>query len=218
MSELKQQIVQQLPYLRRYARALTGSQKTGDGLIRDSLEHLLQNPQRFEAGGSLPLRLFKLFHGTIGHPVAAMAELGGVSDPMQRRVGERLAELSPADRQALLLVHQEGFSPAEASEILGLEMEEVERRIDHAWADLKRQPPTDVLIIEDEPVDIAARGVLLYCAPSFGKLGGIPQRAVGLRVRHDARAEDGCSRERSKQRTMYSSLHVLSPREGILDA
>ena len=152
MSELKQQIVQQLPYLRRYARALTGSQKTGDGLIRDSLEHLLQNPQRFEAGGSLPLRLFKLFHGTIGQPVAAMAELGGVSDPMQRRVGERLAELSPADRQALLLVHQEGFSPAEASEILGLEMEEVERRIDHAWADLKRQPTTDVLIIEDEPV------------------------------------------------------------------
>jgi DNA-directed RNA polymerase specialized sigma24 family protein/CheY-like chemotaxis protein len=152
MSELKHQILQQLPYLRRYARALTGSQKTGDGLIGDSLERLLQNPQNFEARGRLGLGLFKLFHGTIGRPVAAMAELTGVSDPMQRRVGERLAELSPADRQALLLVHQEGFSPAEAGEILGLEVEEVERHIDHAWADLKRQPAADVLIIEDEPV------------------------------------------------------------------
>ena len=122
MSELKQQIVQQLPYLRRYARALTGSQRAGDGLIRDSLERLLQDPQRFGADGSLRLRLFKLFHETTGQPVAAMAELGGVSDAMQRRVGERLAELSPADRQALLLVHQEGFSPAEAGEILGLKV------------------------------------------------------------------------------------------------
>jgi len=52
----------------------------------------------------------------------------------------------------LLLVHQEGFSPAEAGEILGLAVEEVERRIDGAWADLKRQPATDVLIIEDEPI------------------------------------------------------------------
>jgi DNA-directed RNA polymerase specialized sigma24 family protein/CheY-like chemotaxis protein len=152
MSELKHQIVQQLPYLRRYARALTGSQAAGDGLIRDSLESLLQNPHRLDAGGGLRVRLFRLFHETVGQPARAMAEMAGVWDPIQRRVGERLAELSPADRQALLLVHQEGFSPAEAGEILGLEIEEVERRIDHAWADLKRQPATDVLIIEDEPV------------------------------------------------------------------
>ena len=152
MSELKQQIIQQLPYLRRYARALTGSQATGDGLIRDSLEILLRDPGRLQAAGSLRLRLFSLFHETIGQPAPAMAEPAGVSDAMQRRVGERLAELSPADRQALLLVHQEGFSPAEAGEILGLAVEEVERRIDGAWADLKRQPATDVLIIEDEPI------------------------------------------------------------------
>ena len=152
MSELKQQIIQQLPYLRRYARALTGSQATGDGLIRDSLEILLRDPRRLQSGGSLRLRLFSLFHEAIGQPAPAMAELVGVSDVMQRRVGERLAELSPADRQALLLVHQEGFSPAEAGEILGLAVEEVERRIDRAWADLKRQPATDVLIIEDEPI------------------------------------------------------------------
>jgi DNA-directed RNA polymerase specialized sigma24 family protein/CheY-like chemotaxis protein len=152
MSEVKHQIAQQLPYLRRYARALTGSQKRGDRLIQDSLERLLQAPSRLAARGSLPVQLFKLFHETVEQPAVVVAEVAADSDPMQRRVGERLAELSPGDRQALLLVHQEGFSLEEAAEILGVDSAEVERRLDHAWADLKRQSPTDVLIIEDEPV------------------------------------------------------------------
>ena len=152
MTGLKNQIVQQLPYLRRYARALTGSQKTGDAYIRGCLETLLEEPQHLEGGGSLPMKLFKLFHkfaGTVETSVPAMAD---VSDPLERRVGERLVELAPRDRQTLLLVQQEGFSEAEAAEILGVDEAEVHRRTEHAWADLKRQPPTGVLIIEDEPV------------------------------------------------------------------
>jgi CheY-like chemotaxis protein len=71
---------------------------------------------------------------------------------MEHRVGERLAQLAPSDRQALLLVHQEGFSQAEAAEILGLDAAQIADHLDHAWSNLKRQPATDVLIIEDEPV------------------------------------------------------------------
>ncbi|HSY88474.1 MAG TPA: response regulator [Verrucomicrobiae bacterium] len=156
MSELKHQIIQQLPYLRRYARALTGSQQTGDQQIRFCLEALLQAPERLK-GGSLPVQLFRLFHQTVDKPVAAAAGTagagkGGAADLMERRVGERLAQLAPSDRQALLLVHQEGFSQAEAAEILGLDAAEIAQRLDHAWSNLKRQPATDVLIIEDEPV------------------------------------------------------------------
>jgi DNA-directed RNA polymerase specialized sigma24 family protein/CheY-like chemotaxis protein len=152
MPELKHQIIQQLPYLRRYARALTGSQQTGDQHIRVCLEAVLQAPQRLKGGGSLPVRLFRLFHQTVEKPVAAAAGAAGAADPMERRVGERLAQLAPSDRQALLLVHQEGFSQAEAAEILGLDAAEIAERLDHAWSNLKRQPATDVLIIEDEPV------------------------------------------------------------------
>jgi CheY-like chemotaxis protein/DNA-directed RNA polymerase specialized sigma24 family protein len=157
MSELKHQIIQQLPYLRRYARALTGSQQTGDQHIRLCLEALLQAPERLKGGSSLPVRLFRLFHQTVEKPVAAAAGTagtakGGAADPMERRVGERLAQLAPSDRQALLLIHQEGFSKAEAAEILGLDAAEIAERLDEAWGDLKRQPATDVLIIEDEPV------------------------------------------------------------------
>jgi len=152
MPTRNQDIALNLPFLRRYARALTGSQERGDRLIRESLEHLVQAPPRLGGQGRLSVQLFKLFHATLGQPVPAMAEGAGASDPMQRRVGERLAELSAGDRQALLLVHQEGFSPEDAAEILGIDAAGVEKHLDHAWADLKRQPPTDVLIIEDEPV------------------------------------------------------------------
>ena len=157
MSELKHQIIQQLPYLRRYARALTGSQQTGDQHIRLCLEALLQAPERLKGGSSLPVRLFRLFHQTVEKPVAAAAGTagagkGGAADPLERRVGERLAQLAPSDRQALLLVHQEGFSEAEAAEILGLDAAEIAERLEQAWGNLKRQPATDVLIIEDEPV------------------------------------------------------------------
>ena len=157
MSELKQQIVQQLPYLRRYARALTGSQQTGDQHIRLCLEALLEAPERLKGRGSLPVRLFRLFHQTVEKPVAAAAGTAGAAkagaaDPMEHRVGERLAQLAPSDRQALLLVHQEGFSRAEAAEILGLDAAQIAEHLDHAWSNLKRQPATDVLIIEDEPV------------------------------------------------------------------
>jgi len=152
MSDLKQQIVQQLPYLRRYARALTGSQAKGDQHIRECLEGVLAQPERLKQGSKLRVELFKLFHETLGPGAHASIRAAGPEDAMQRRVGERLAELAPGDREALLLVHQEGFSPAEAAEILGLDLAEVQGRIDHAWAELKRQPATGVLIIEDEPV------------------------------------------------------------------
>ncbi len=174
-SALKHQIVQHLPYLRRYARALTGSQSVGDNYIRGCLETLLQEPTFMAAGPSVPVQLFKLFHRFARTVEVSTDEIAKLADPVERRVGERLVALAPVDRQALLLVHQEGFSPAEAGEILGISVDEVGKRIDDAWANLKRQPTTEVLIIEDEPV------IALDVAESVKSLGhhvtGIANRA-----------------------------------------
>jgi DNA-directed RNA polymerase specialized sigma24 family protein/CheY-like chemotaxis protein len=174
-SALKHQIVQHLPYLRRYARALTGSQTVGDNYIRGCLETLLQEPTFMAAGPSVPVQLFKLFHRFARTVEVSTDEIAKLADPVERRVGERLLALAPVDRQALLLVHQEGFSPAEAAEILGISVDEVGKRIDDAWASLKRQPTTEVLIIEDEPV------IALDVAESVKSLGhhvtGIANRA-----------------------------------------
>ena len=174
-SSLKHQIVQHLPYLRRYARSLTGSQTVGDEYIRGCLETLLHEPDFMGEGPSVPVQLFKLFHKFADTVESSTDEIAKVADPVERRVGERLIALAPVDRQALLLVHQEGFSQAEAADILGLESEEVAQRIEDAWASLKRQPTTSVLIIEDEPV------IALDVAESVKSLGhkviGIANRA-----------------------------------------
>jgi CheY-like chemotaxis protein len=174
-ASLKHQIVQHLPYLRRYARALTGSQPVGDEYIRGCLETLLHQPEFMTAGNSVPVQLFKLFHKFADTVESSTDDIAKLADPVERRVGERLFALAPVDRQALLLVHQEGFSQAEAAEILGFTSDEVARRIDDAWANLKRQPTTSVLIIEDEPV------IALDVAESVKSLGhtvtGVANRA-----------------------------------------
>ena len=38
-------IASHLPYLRRYARALTGSQKSGDNYVRATLEAMIAAPE-----------------------------------------------------------------------------------------------------------------------------------------------------------------------------
>jgi len=175
MDALKQQIVQRLPYLRRYARALTGSQAVGDQYIRGCLETLLQEPSAIKASGNLSVQLFRLFHRFADTVPTSTEDIARLADPVERRVGEKLIALAPRDRQALLLVHQEGFSPAEAAEILGMSTAETTRHIDDAWASLKRQPTTRVLIIEDEPV------IALDVAESVRSLGntvtGVAARA-----------------------------------------
>lgn len=174
-ASLKHQIVQHLPYLRRYARALTGSQTVGDEYIRGCLETLLHQPEFMAAGNSVPVQLFKLFHKFADTVESSTDDIAKLADPVERRVGERLIALAPVDRQALLLVHQEGFSQAEAADILGFSSNEVAQRIDDAWANLKRQPTTSVLIIEDEPV------IALDVAESVKSLGhtvtGVANRA-----------------------------------------
>jgi CheY-like chemotaxis protein/DNA-directed RNA polymerase specialized sigma24 family protein len=175
MDALKQQIVQRLPYLRRYARALTGSQTVGDQYIRGCLETLLQEPTAIKATGNLPVQLFRLFHRFADTVQTSTEDIAHLADPVERRVGEKLIQLAPRDRQALLLVHQEGFSPDEAAEILGISTAELTHHVDDAWANLKRQPTTRVLIIEDEPV------IALDVAESVKSLGhkvtGVAARA-----------------------------------------
>jgi len=156
MADLKQRIAAQLPYLRRYARALTGSQRIGDEHIRDCLEALLQEPDRINVKSKLRPQLYRLFHDFSSifksDPMATPSLREPLADPSHRRVEERLAALAPHARQALLLVHQEGFTTEDAAEILATSIAEVDRYVQEAWADLKRQPTTDVLIIEDEPL------------------------------------------------------------------
>jgi len=173
-SAVKQQLVQRLPYLRRYARALTGSQQIGDNYVRGSLETLVQEPELLSESSDVGVAVFKLFHRFAHAVETSTDELAKLGDPIERRVGERLVALAPRDRQALLLVHQEGFTPAQVAEIFDVEEAEIDQRLERAWSDLKRQPSTQILIIEDEPV------IALDVAQTVTSLG---HQVVGMAAR-----------------------------------
>jgi CheY-like chemotaxis protein/DNA-directed RNA polymerase specialized sigma24 family protein len=151
-SRLSQEIAPQLPYLRRYARALTGSQQSGDAHVTACLDALVADPSVLDASDGAKIGLYRLFHelwsGLRIEPAPGEPE----ADDPERTAQERLAAMTPEGRQVLLLTALEGFTPEEASRITGHRPDEITRLLREAVAEIDRQTVTDVLIIEDEPL------------------------------------------------------------------
>lgn len=144
---LVQNMAPHLPFLRRYARALTGNQESGDAYIRASLEALVASPDKMNSGGDPRVALYRFFHVVWGTTGAQLDE-GTGGDVATAR----LQKLAPIQRQAFLLTALEGFSRSEAAFILGVsegELAELERA---AIAEIEAELSTKVLIIEDEPI------------------------------------------------------------------
>jgi CheY-like chemotaxis protein len=155
MATLADVIKQNLPFMRRYARAVSGEQRLGDGAVRACLQALLERPPANDAPFDRRL-LFRTLHDVWSSPAPSVgAETGSIPIIMAR-----LDSLSPRHRQALVLTMLEGFSPADAAYILRIGDEaEFAAMLRDARRELSAQPPTRILIIEDEPVialDIAS--------------------------------------------------------------
>lgn len=144
-SRMPKQIVRQAPYLRRYARALTGSQARGDDLVQATLEALLSGEAKLDADTPLRPALFRALYGAWRRSPEGAAPSGSAAD-------QRLQTLSPEHRAALLLVSMEGFTPFEAAQVMDVAPAALESKLAEAEAELERQLATDVLIIEDEPI------------------------------------------------------------------
>ena len=56
-----QAVLQHLPFLRRYARALTGSQASGDAYVVATVESLIASPKILESGPNRGSALYRLF-------------------------------------------------------------------------------------------------------------------------------------------------------------
>lgn len=145
---LVEQFGPHLPYLRRYARALTGSQQSGDSYIRASLTALAEDPS--QVSEELPPRqaLYRFFHVIWGGTGARLERPEGSGQSPE----SRLQELAPVERQAFLLTALEGFQVSEAATILGKSAQQVEELIAKAHEDIEATLKTKVLIIEDEPI------------------------------------------------------------------
>jgi DNA-directed RNA polymerase specialized sigma24 family protein/CheY-like chemotaxis protein len=140
-------IAQYLPLLRRYARALTGSQASGDAYVAATLEALIAEPGVINDASGARVALYRLFTkiwnsiGINGAPPAHDSRLPGE---------QKLANITPLPRQAFLLVALEGFQEADAAHILDIDVVTLRGLIEDSGRELADEIATDVLIIEDE--------------------------------------------------------------------
>ncbi|MDX2204836.1 MAG: response regulator [Hyphomicrobiaceae bacterium] len=148
---VSEQVAPHLPYLRRFARAVTGNQGRGDACVAAMLEALVVDDTILPR--TLPPRVavYRAFLTTLG----ALALDEPSLDPGHPGIdaaSRNLAALTPPARLAFLLVAVEEFTPRQAAAILGVSEAEVQTSIDEAGRDIARQMATDVVIIEDEPL------------------------------------------------------------------
>ena len=154
---LVQKLGPHLPFLRRYARALTGTQKSGDSYVKAALQALASGTHELD---DLPPRvaLYRLFHAIWGATGARLETVPETSNT----ISERVMRIPPRHRQAFLLTALEGFAPEEAAQILGEQPDALRDLIARAQSDIENVLATDVLIIEDEPVIAADIEALVH--------------------------------------------------------
>jgi DNA-directed RNA polymerase specialized sigma24 family protein len=150
-------VAQHLPYLRRYARALTGSQASGDAYVAATLEALVKDPDLLESSYPPRVTLFRLF-STIWNSLSVNetsvneASVNETIDPSISLVApeRHLSRIMAKPRQAFLLISVEGFPEEHAARILDVDVPALRRLLDESSRQLAAQIATDVLIIEDE--------------------------------------------------------------------
>lgn len=147
---LARQIAPHLPLLRRYARALTGAQASGDAFVAATLEAIVAGPDAFPQDLEPRAGLYQVFHRIWSSALVEVDEDEG--GPNARKAQERLRRLSPLSRQALLLTTLESFTVQETGEILDRSADEIGALLDEAMDDLSLQTKARILIIEDETV------------------------------------------------------------------
>jgi CheY-like chemotaxis protein len=140
-------VSQYLPYLRRYARALTGNQSSGDAYVAATLEALVTDQSLLNDPHGPRVALFRLFTRIWNSlPINGEADAPEIALPGDNR----LAVITPLPRQAFLLVALEGFSEPDAARILDIEVTKLRALVEESGRELASEIATDVLIIEDE--------------------------------------------------------------------
>ena len=146
MSELYCLVEQEIPRLRRYARALTRSSDRADDLVQDTLLRALTKLHLWQPGTDIRAWLFTIMHHQYVNTVRREARetasvdiehissnLVATTDPTARRqlveLDRALAQLSADQREILLLVGLEGMDYESVAQILGVPVGTVRSRL-----------------------------------------------------------------------------------------
>src|SRR5271168_2272635 len=140
-----------ISFLRRFARALSGTQVAGDAYVAATLEEILADPDCLDAELDPKIALYKLFLRNW----RIVPANNRVDDPTfgdEVSASRNLAAISLEPRIAFLLSAVESFSPREIAQTLDCSEAEAVDLIDRAGREISEQIRTSVLIIEDEPL------------------------------------------------------------------
>lgn len=147
---LAAQLSEQLPFLRRYARSVMGSQQSADNYVAALLEALISDPSSLPRDVDTRSALYKMFVSLWSSIDLNLRDShsAGIDSGSSRN----LQAISPLPRQAFLLVFVEGFPRNKAAFILDVDETELDALLEDAHRDIAAQVATKVLIIEDEPL------------------------------------------------------------------
>ena len=148
---LSASIAPHLPFLRRFSRAVSGSQSSGDAHVAAVLEAIIADISIFPKASSDRVALYKVF-AKLFSSIAINLPSEQPASAWERRAAANLGSISPLACQAFVLVAVEGFTDEQAAEILDASPEEFSELIATASQEISRQVATDILIIEDEPL------------------------------------------------------------------
>ena len=148
-ADLAQSIGRELPYLRRYARALTGSQTAGDNYAAATLEAIVSD-RSLMSDDDTRIGLFRTFHAiwqSSGQPVASEDQSG-----REAAAQGHLRGLTANSREALLLRTIEELRYDQIAQIMQVDQDEAEELVQIALNEMGRAIRGRVMIIEDETI------------------------------------------------------------------
>lgn len=144
-------IAPELPYLRRFARALCGSQDGGDAFVVQMLESIIADNALFRGDLSPKVALYQVFL-KIWNTVPLNQSTDRATAGLEAAADRRIEQITPQPRQAFLLAALEGFKAVEVADIMGVSEREAARLVDDAGKEISEQIAARVMIIEDEPL------------------------------------------------------------------
>ncbi len=147
-------IVQHIPRLRRYARALSGDRYAADDLVQDTLERAWNKYHLWRPGSDLRAWLFAIMHNVFVNQIRSRrleveqpmeeppspAVRGSQLDGMEIADLQRaLGRLSAEHREVLMLVGVEEMKYEEVARTLGVPVGTVMSRLSRARERLRQQ-------------------------------------------------------------------------------
>ena len=190
-----------LPYLRRYARALTGAQSSGDTYVAAVLEALIADPAILSSAATPRIVLYRTLCRLWGSiPVNGQVE---TQPSWEATVQGRLSHIPGPARQVFLLSAVEGFERREICDVLQRSDAEIERLFEEANRQISEMIASDILIIEDEPL------IALDIEDTITSLG---HRSVGIARTHKEAVK--LAREKKPQ-LVLSDIQLADGSSGI---